>query len=520
MKNPRIPVIDVFAGPGGLSEGFASFETPDGTRRFRIALSIEKDVYAHQTLVLRHFFHQFDTGKAPDEYYEHLRGSLERAEVFKRHPEGASAARRETWRATLGEESVAEVDRHITQSLRDARDWVLLGGPPCQPYSVIGRSRNKGVKGYIPRKDQRHFLYKEYLRIIVKHWPPVFVMENVKGLLSARVKRGELILDQILADLTCPAKALRGSDGGHSYAIYSFEKPTLFGGASYDPCDYVVRSELHGIPQARHRLILLGVRDDLVGINPPVLRTRDPVPASAVLSGLPRLRSGLSREDDTPENWRGSIRRALKEGWLAELLTIREDSVHHRIVSAVKNVRIPRKGKGNDTFVAHRVSSDYVPEWFVDSRLGGACNHATRDHIVPDLHRYLFAACFAAAHMRSPALRHFPGALLPDHRNVKKALKGGNFADRFRVQIRPQPSTTVTSHIAKDGHYYIHFDPTQCRSLTVREAARLQTFPDNYFFCGPRTAQYCQVGNAVPPLLANQLAEVVFDVLQQAGLAT
>ena len=132
-----------------------------------------------------------------------------------------------------------------------------------------------------------------------------------------------------------------------------------------------------------------------------------------------------------------------------------------------------------------------------------------------DLHRYLFAACFGKLRGRSPSLRDFPSKLLPDHGSVTEALKGGNFGDRFRVQLAGRPSTTITCHIAKDGHYYIHHDPMQCRSLTVREAARLQTFPDNYFFCGNRTEQYKQVGNAVPPLLANQIAHAVSRVLSK-----
>lgn len=160
-------------------------------------------------------------------------------------------------------------------------------------------------------------------------------------------------------------------------------------------------------------------------------------------------------------------------------------------------------------------SSDDVPEhlknWLVDKRLNGILNHEVRQHMMSDFLRYGFAAAFAEVHGHSPrGAKEFPQTLYPEHKNWET----GKFVDRFKVQISDAPSSTVTSHLSKDGHYFIHPDASQLRSLSVREAARLQTFPDNYFFEGSRGAQFKQVGNAVPPWMARQIAGVVYSLLR------
>lgn len=187
------------------------------------------------------------------------------------------------------------------------------------------------------------------------------------------------------------------------------------------------------------------------------------------------------------------------------------------LMESLRELAPPAGGRGGE-FIEAEVDSGYAADWYCDRNIGGVCNHSTKAHMSKDLYRYFYAACFAKLHGKSPMLRHFPTDLLPRHASVGSSLRdGGNYQDRFRVQVAGLPSRTVVSHISKDGHYYIHPDPAQCRSLTVREAARIQTFPDNYIFCGPRTAQYVQVGNAVPPILAKQIGEIVHEVLLEAG---
>ena len=519
MSNP-IPVVDIFAGPGGLGEGFASLGADTGDPHFRLSLSIEKERFAHRTLELRSFYRQFPHGGAPDEYYALLRGEITREELFGM-PLFASQvgqAKAEAMLAELGNTescSSDQIDARIRLARGDARHWVLVGGPPCQAYSVVGRSRNKGIKGYSPEKDQRHFLYREYLRIIGVHQPSVFVMENVKGLLSAQVQ-DQGICQQILRDLSRPGngtKTPRGR-GGRSYRLFSLARRGLYEEGDSDPRDFLIECERYGIPQARHRLIILGIREDLQVNRPETLVEQPQVQAGKVLRGLPRVRAGLSREDDTDEAWLSRIREAVNNGWIEACRTDCRE-VYDLVLSTLIDLAAPKRGRGGE-FIRGQARIDYMGEWFLDPRLDGVCNHSTRAHMAEDLHRYLFAACFASIHGESPKLRSFPRELLPDHRNAQDGVDKRHFADRFRVQIAAKPATTIVSHIHKDGHYYIHPDPSQCRSLTVREAARLQTFPDNYRFCGPRTAQYVQVGNAVPPLLARQIAEVADDVLVRA----
>lgn len=517
-----VPVIDVFAGPGGLGEGFAAFRAPDGRSRFKVHLSIERDAQAHQTLLLRAFYRQFSPGRVPGAYYEVLRGASEVEALFARFPGQAERAAKEAWHAELGVTARDAVRTRIKSALGGLGEWVLIGGPPCQAYSIAGRSRNRGVEGYEPCKDKRQYLYGEYLEIIADHWPAVFVMENVKGLLSATVFERKMF-ELIREDLSNPAKAVKaeGSARSHTYTILSIShRDALLDG--FNVGDFVVKAERFGIPQARHRVILVGVRNDLGEFEGSAgfrLAIAEETPARRVLENLPVVRSGLSRGRDGDGAWLDAIRAARDRRWLRSVRALAGGDVQDLVVETIGNLAPPRHGRGAE-FIAGDYKTSYERDWFYDGRIEGICNHVTKEHMARDLHRYLYAACYASRHGISPRLKDFPADLLPEHRNVGKALSGhGYFGDRFRVQVAGRPSTTITSHLARDGHGFIHPDPGQCRSLTVREAARLQTFPDNYLFRGSRTAQCVQVGNAVPPLLAREIAKIVWSILRTSGLA-
>jgi len=516
-----IQIVDLFAGPGGLGEGFAS---SGGGHRFETVVSAEMDPVARETLKLRAFYRLLKL-KNPahlDDYYDFCNGITDKPfsdESEAQWIEADGEARRITLGSEAGDE---ELDRILDERLDRSRPWVLIGGPPCQAYSIVGRARNQAKANYSAENDHRHFLYKEYLRIIKERQPTVFVMENVKGILSSKVG-GEKIFSQILKDLSDPHKALGEPESGTRYRICSLVTGQSYGPdediEKLDPRGFIIKAEDHGVPQARHRVILLGIALDEEGNIPShawLPRVNEQVTVKQVLGGLPALRSRLTKQSDGNEAWYQEVANQLDE-LRAELdprvdpkLASEMDIVRRGLLTAPINVgalRIPRTNGDGKTGIPP------LDEWYLDSQLDYWLNHDARGHMPSDLRRYMFASVFARAHGTSPkGHQQFSlSGLAPAHKN----WESGKFSDRFRVQIGNLPSRTITSHISKDGHYFIHYDPKQCRSLTVREAARLQTFPDNYFFQGNRTQQFHQVGNAVPPLLASRIASVVFNVIYQ-----
>jgi DNA (cytosine-5)-methyltransferase 1 len=492
-----IPVIDLFAGAGGLGEGFSAFRDARGRRIFRIALSIEKDRHARETLKLRSFFHQFV--RPPDAYYDFLKRKIGLAELYQRYPKEAERADQEAWQAELGKHPASEIDDRIARALDGRDDWVLLGAPPCQSYSLAGRA-GMVRKREKYEKDPRHFLYREFLRVLAVHRPPVFIMENVKGILSAKVG-GSSIINRILADLKRPCKIQRNKT---TYRLYPLADYSNRADSYEDPAKFIIRCELHGIPQMRHRFIVLGVRSDLSAVPRKLPVLPETVNMWKAIADLPPLRSRLSGGHDSPHEWAKALRTILNRKIISNIV---DPEVRCLLIKLAHKIQDDLSTGGE--FVESSRKPSWQRDWFFDPRIGGVCNHSARCHMASDLLRYFFAAVFAEVHGRSPLLTDFPVELLPEHENIDKKV----FLDRFRVQLKNRPSTTIISHIKRDGHYYIHPDPLQCRSITVREAARLQTFPDNYAFLGPRTSQYEQIGNAVPPLLAKQIAGIVSKLM-------
>ena len=506
-------VVDLFAGPGGLGEGFSSIAREDHVP-YRIAISVENEKSAHRTLVLRAFLrrHRERYGSLPLEFIEFHAGRTAEPTWSDVDAESWRAATAEARLLELGHAHAAAEMHHAIETIRGKfDDTILIGGPPCQAYSLVGRARVRGKRNYVPEKDERHYLFREYIRVLDELRPAAFVMENVKGILSSTVQ-SRLVFEMLMDDLSS-----LGTVHGSLYELRALRIDGTQGklGEARQPSDFVVRSEVFGIPQRRHRVIIIGLRSDVAtGASKQSVSVPQTIcPLSDAIGNLPPLRSGLSRGVDSWDNWRRVVLSAAKG--LARLHGYRgvEPLLRAEFRQIARNIRNGTAMERSDMELpsGYGGSRDGLRRWLENKELRAIAQHETRGHMESDLSRYLFAAVFARVTGASPKADQFPLALSPDHRN----WHSGAFADRFRVQLAHKPSTTVTSHISKDGHYYIHPEPMQCRSLTVREAARLQTFPDDYLFLGNRTQQYVQVGNAVPPYLARNIALLLLRVLER-----
>lgn len=509
-----VGIVDLFSGPGGLGEGFSAVRLRDGTRAFEIDLSIEKDPVAHATLRLRAFLRRFDDGY-PREYVDFLNGDTANEPNWTAlYPHQWAAAGQEALNLELGDEETRPILSRRLSKIRKKRGdrIVLIGGPPCQAYSLAGRGRKPGYKGYVPHPEDRHLLYREYISILRELRPAAFVMENVKGMLSSRIE-GRSVFDLVAGDL-------RSGGGSTEYELFPLERQGTFQ-RSHASKDFLVHSERHGIPQARHRVIIVGIRRDLsMNLREDLLPKLDGSPGGAsvrhVIGGMPVLRSKLSPRQgdrDAPDEWARVVRNhATRLNTTPVDLDLDKRSNFASILEGVRpNDAMIHSGSVGDTEMPSSCPAR-LRDWLHDPSLRRLTLHETRAHMKEDLERYLFASCWSAATGSSPKARDFPPRLAPKHAN----WTSGHYKDRFRVQVWDSPSSTITCHVSKDGHSTIHPDPRQCRSLTVREVARLQTFPDNYFFKGNRTQQYIQVGNAVPPFLALQIGEALLPALTAA----
>jgi DNA (cytosine-5)-methyltransferase 1 len=429
MKNTgpstQYGIVDLFAGPGGLAEGFSAF-SDGGSHPFRVRLSVEKDRAAHRTLLLRTFLREFDDS-FPDAYYSWLNGRGDEPDWARLHPEQWQRANDIAVCRELGKDGDQQhVDHAVDEIRREfGGNTILIGGPPCQAYSLVGRARNAGKAEYEARNDPRHFLYRAYIATLRRLKPAAFVMENVKGMLSSKVD-GVAVFERVLDDLKAE---------GYRLVALAAQRNGLFDTDDAEPSakDFVIRAEEHGLPQARHRVIVVGIRrdleplpDDRIRLGTSSFRTT----TRHALAGLPMLRSGLSGKLDGTGEWSDVVTNALDR-----LASVRLPGPAKR--QSAYDEAVERTGAAlrqrNEALA--RMSAEAAPPapdcpehlaaWLRDPHLAVTLNHDTRGHMPSDLGRYLFAALFAEAAGRSPKASEFPSFLAPQHAN----WQSGKFAN-------------------------------------------------------------------------------------------
>ena len=409
-------IVDMFSGGGGLSEGF--FRSG-----YDFVSHIEMNHHASKTLETRALYHLLKDKK---DYYAYLKDEISRDQLFNEN----SDLSKESLESVINEEISAETKVQIINKVKNKMDEKginkidgIIGGPPCQAYSIMGRSRSPDCMS----SDPRNYLYKHYIEFLKEFNPDFFIFENVPGMRSA--KKGLILKD--------------------------FKNQVIKLG--YTPESMILNAEHFNVLQSRKRLIIVGHKKGSVFFETISPDINEKYYVDSILDDLPSL--------------------------------------------------IP--GEGTDSFQAYEKEkiNAYLRDFQIRTEKDVLIHHQARRHNEIDRQIYRMAIKKWNDEQRRIKYGELPEEL-KTHKNRK------SFEDRFKVVAgNSKSSHTIVAHISKDGHYYIHPDINQARSITVREAARIQSFPDNYKFEGPRTSKYVQIGNAVPPLMAEKLAEKIKEFI-------
>jgi DNA (cytosine-5)-methyltransferase 1 len=413
--------IDLFSGAGGLSEGFIR-------AGFKPIAHVEIDKAACNTMKTRAAYHYLKNTDNFQPYLKYIQNKISRTEFYSLIPVNEIES---VINLPIGEENNKIIFNTIDKLKGDKTIDFIIGGPPCQAYSVVGRSRDENrMQG-----DSRNFLFKEYAKFLEYYKPRYFVFENVIGLKSAKTKDGESYLDMMRE---------------------------LFLEKGYYTEYKVLEAKDFGVLQNRRRIIMIGKRNGEKGFYPEFEKIKSKVTVSEIFKDLPSLQAGTGNYYKT--NY--------------------------------------KTYNGNYLFDSH-----------IRNGLDFTTQHIARPNTEQDKGIYKLAVEKWENGQQRLNYNDIPSEL-QTHKNTK------SFVDRFKVVAADLPySQTVVAHICKDGHYYIHPDKKQNRSLTPREAARLQTFPDDFFFEGvsekqSRTAAFKQIGNAVPPLMAEIIANKLKEMYE------
>ena len=405
--------IDLFSGAGGLSEGFIKAGlTP--------IAHVEIDEKACKTLETRLIYHKLKSENRIKNYYDYLSEKISRAQFLEQF--GDTEISNSVLNIPIGGKNNKIIFEKIDALANGKEIDLIVGGPPCQAYSLVGRSRDKnGMKN-----DPRNFLYREYGKFLKKYKPKVFVFENVLGLITAD----------------------KGS--------YFKNMQSYFKRIGYE-LDYTIqKSEDFGVLQKRRRIILIGWQKGINFSYPKFTKLENNHSIKEILSDLKKLKPG-DQENITKYT---------------------------------------------------SLSTDYLTKFDLRNGIDFVTQHIARPHNIRDLEIYKIAInkwLKKSERLKYPDLPK----RLKTHKNEK------SFVDRYKVVDPNGFSHTMVAHIAKDGHHYIYPDAKQVRSLSVREAARIQSFPDDFFFEGGRGAAFRQIGNAVPPLMAFEIANQIQKLLCQ-----